>query len=101
MVRGVAAAETPKFVLPRPEALGVATSLNTPVVAPVQVDWNQIQSRLAKLNVVEYHKLAIRGGVQVSMVLGGTQRQQVNARGETEAAAILNALQQAEATQRQ
>jgi hypothetical protein len=101
VVRGVAGKELPKFVLPRPEALGVATSLATPAVAPVQVDWNQIQSRLGKLNVVEYHKLAITGGVQVTLVLDGAQRQQVDARGETEAAAILNALQQAEGTRRQ
>jgi hypothetical protein len=101
VVRGVAGKETPKFVLPRPEALGVATTFDTPVVAPVQVDWNQIQSRLGRLNVVEYHKLAVSGGVQVTLVLGGAQRQQVDARGETEATAILNALQQAETTRRQ
>jgi hypothetical protein len=101
VVRGVAGKETPKFVLPRPEALGVAMTFNSPAVAPVQVDWNQIQSRLGRLNVVEYHKLAVAGGVQVTLVLGGAQRQQVDARGDTEATAILNALQQAETTRRQ
>lgn len=98
VVRGVAGKEAPKFVLPRPEALGVATNLSVPApaaVAPVQVDWNQIQARLAKLNVVEYQKARVATGVQVRLTL--PQQQHIDASGETEAAAILSALQQAEA----
>jgi hypothetical protein len=102
VVRGVApTAPTapPKFVLPTPQALGVATSVNVPTAeTPVRVDWNQIQSRLQRLNVVEYHKVAAStGGIQVTLVL--PQRQRIDATGETEAAAIMNALQQAERRQ--
>jgi len=97
VVRGVAGKEAPKFVLPRPEALGVATSL--PATPPVQVDWNEIQARLAKINALEYRKVANpAGGVHVTLSFSSaTQRQQVDGRGDSEAAAILSALQQAEA----
>ena len=95
VVRGVAPEAPAKFVLPRPEALGVATSIQTaPIVAPVSVDWNQIQSRMERLKIVAYQKVHQGAGVRVSMTLPNQSPVQVE--GATEAAAILVALDQAE-----
>jgi hypothetical protein len=100
-VRGVSQEPppAPKFVLPRPEALGIAKSLNvapTPA-ASSQVDWNQIQARMERLGVLTYSKARMSsGGVRVTMTLPGVSAP-VEAQGATEAAAILVALQQAEA----
>jgi hypothetical protein len=103
----VSAPAQPKFTLPRPEALGVATSLNVPAAtapAPAKVDWNDIQARLVRLNVVEYQKApAPTGGIQVTLGIptaNPSQRQRFQAQGNTEAAALLVALQQAEAQRR-
>ena len=87
---------------PRPEALGVATSLDLqPAAAPVQVDWNQIQARMERVGVVGYDKDRTTPGiVRVTLALATAdpaRRQPVTAQGETEAAAVLVALQQAEA----
>ncbi len=100
-VRGVSQEPppAPNFVLPRPEALGIAKSLN---VAPTpaasrQVDWNQIQARMERLGVLTYSKARLPAGiVRITMTLPGNAAP-VEAQGATEAAAILVALQQAEA----
>jgi hypothetical protein len=103
IVRGVAPeAPPPKYVLPRPEALGVSTSLNMqPAAAPVQVDWTQIQARMERVGVVGYDKdRSTPGVVRVTLTLrtaDPARRQPVIAHGETEAAAVLLALQYAEA----
>ncbi|HZZ80452.1 MAG TPA: hypothetical protein VFE62_18255 [Gemmataceae bacterium] len=99
-VRGVAA-ETPRpFKLARPEELGVSTSLNlapkTQVAAAVPVDWNQIQARLERLRVQTYQKVRLQSGaIHVTMTLPGVATP-VQAQGETEAAAVLVALHNAE-----
>jgi hypothetical protein len=95
----------PKFVLPRPEALGVSADLRVaqlPAVALApQVDWNQIQARMERLGVLSYHKVRMpTGAVHVMLTLPSadpTRGRPVEAQGATEAVAILAALQQAEA----
>jgi hypothetical protein len=90
---------TPRFVLPRPEALGVSADLKVaPAPAPAtQVDWNQIQARMERLGVLSYQKVRLPTGViHVTMTLPGVVGP-VEAQGTTEAAAILVALRQAEA----
>ncbi len=94
-------APAPKFVLPRPEALGVSADLKVaPALAPApaaQVDWNQIQARMERLGVQAYNKVRMpTGAVHVTMTLPGAN-QPLAAQGATEAAAILVVLQQAEA----
>lgn len=89
----------PKFALPSPEALGVRMSAS-PAPATVQVDWKQIQSRMERLGVLRYKKNALSQGVAVSMLLPTSDPaigQPVEAQAETEAAAILLALDAAEA----
>ncbi len=97
VVRGVSAAEKPKFVLPRPEALGVSSSLKLPEQTPqavAAVDWQAIQTRMQQLNVKGYHKVRVpTGGFRVTLVLPTAP---VEAQGDTEAAAILVALHDAE-----
>src|ERR1700722_20979448 len=71
--RGVAAEPAPtKFVLPSPEALGVATNVKVPPALPV--DWNQIQTRMARLGVIRYQKNALSaGGIRVTLSLATSQ----------------------------
>jgi hypothetical protein len=103
VVRGVApeAPPLPKFVLPRPEALGVATSLSLQPTPAPPIDWQGIQVRMERVGVVGYRKECPAAGVvRVTLVLRTTdpsRRQPVTAQGETEAAAVLSALQYAEA----
>ena len=103
VVRGVAPEAPAKFVLPRPEALGVSTSLalqQPSPQAPVQVDWNQIQARMERLRVVRYNKVQQADGVHVTLLLptgDPTMGQPFEARANNEAGAIQDALQQAEA----
>ena len=97
-VRGVSADPVPtKFVLPSPEALGVATTVSVPQAAPV--DWRQIQARMERLGVLRYQKIPVpKGGCQVTLLLptvDPARSQPVEAQGETEAAAVLLALQTA------
>jgi hypothetical protein len=105
-VRGVSADLPAKFVLPSPEALGVTANLNLPqpAAATTRVDWNQIQSRMEQLKVLRYEKDCVpAGGVRVSMLLPTSdpmRGQPVEARAETEAAAIVMALDAAEAWMR-
>jgi hypothetical protein len=89
----------PKFVLPRPEALGVSVDLRLAQVAAVApaVDWNLIQARMERLGVLSYHKVRLpTGAVHVTMTLPGAS-QPMEAHASTEAVAILAVLQQAEA----
>ena len=104
VVRGAAPEGPPKYVLPRPEALGVATSLTVQPAAaptPVQVDWTQIQARMERVGVVGYAKDRPEASVvRVTLTLATadpSRRQPVTAQGGTEAAAVLSALQIAEA----
>jgi hypothetical protein len=95
VVRGVAPEAPAKFVLPRPEALGVATTIPAATVAaPALVDWNQIQARMERLKVVAYQKLHQGDGVRVSLTLHN--QAPVNAEATSEAAAIHLALERAE-----
>lgn len=96
--RGVPQEAQAKFVLPRPEALGISTGLKVaPTPAPLtHVDWNHIQARMQRLHVAAYSKARLPTGViRVTMTLPGAVAP-VEAQGATEAAAILGALQQAE-----
>jgi hypothetical protein len=90
-----------KFLLPSPESLGVSVSASPPPAAKVQVDWKQIQSRMERLGVLRYKKNALpNGGVGVSMLLQTSDPalgQPVEAQADTEAAAIILALDAAEA----
>ena len=102
-MRGVSAEPAAaKFVLPSPEALGVATKVQLPP-APA-VDWTQIQARMARLGVVRYRKdPSPKGGIRATLVLPTAdplRELPIAAEGETEAAAIMIALQQAETTVR-
>ncbi len=100
-MRGVSADPPAKFVLPSPAALGVTTSLNLPAAQKTVVDWNQIQSRMERLRVLRYEKDgSIPGRVSVKILLptsDPTRGQPVEAQAETEAAAIVMALDAAEA----
>ena len=95
-----------KFFVPSPESLGVSANLNLQATpAPTrQVDWNQIQARMERLKVLRYEKDRPQAGVvRVKMLLptsDPTRGQPVEAQAETEAAAILMALDAAEAWQR-
>jgi hypothetical protein len=105
-VRGVSADAIAKFVMPSPESLGVSTNLNlTATPAPAkQADWNQIQARMEQLKVLRYEKDRPQAGVvRVKMLLptsDPTRGQPVEAQAETEAAAVLMALDAAENWQR-
>jgi hypothetical protein len=100
--RGVPAETPARFLMPRPEALGVSASLNVPTATPTapvvapQVDWNHIQARMERLGVVGYQKMRLQTGA-VHVMLTMPNVQPVQGQGATEAAAILAALQQAEA----
>ena len=101
--RGVSADPPPKFMLPSPEALGVTANLNLrQSAAPnTPVDWNQIQARMERLGVLRYEKDRQQlGGVRVMLLLptsDPTRGQPVEAQAETEAVAIVMALDAAEA----
>jgi hypothetical protein len=99
--RGVAEATPARFVLPAPESLGVASNVALPAV---RVDWNQIQARMAQLGVLRYRKDSIAaGGCQVTLLLPTADPERgrpVTAQGETEASAVLLALEYAEAAVR-
>ena len=90
-----------QFLLPSPEALGVTVTASLPPAAKAQVDWNQIQSRMERLGVLRYKKSPLAtGGVCVAMLLPTSDPaigQPVEAQAETEAAAIILALDAAEA----
>lgn len=96
VARGVAPETPAKFVLPRPEALGVSKDVKVAPVAPPTIDWKQIQARMERLGVIAYQKARLENGtIHVAMTLPGNIP--VQAQGPTEAAALLAALQQAEA----
>ncbi|MSU78516.1 MAG: hypothetical protein EXS16_10530 [Gemmataceae bacterium] len=106
--RGVSGTGLPKFEMPSPHALGIATNLRQPtlpatVVPPQQpqVDWNQIQIRIERLGVRRYEKgRTPTGEIRVLLELPTTdpmRNHPVHAQGETEAVAVTRALQQAEA----
>ena len=96
----------PKFVLPTPEALGIATNIPMPSQAspPPAVDWNQVHARMERLGVLRYHKEAAPGGVRVTLLLpmaDPSRAQPVEAVAQNEAAAVLAALERSEAWMRQ
>jgi len=100
--RGVAAEPTPKrFELPPPEALGVTSNVALPTP---QFDWTQVQARMARLGVLRYRKDPVTpGGYRVTLLLPSadpTRGQPITAQGDTEAAAVLLALEYAEAAAR-
>ena len=87
-------AESSRFVLSSPDALGVKAQASA-----AQVDWNAIQARLERLRVVTYKKNTEGPGVRVTLHLPTANPglvQPVEAVAETEAAAALMALQAAE-----
>jgi hypothetical protein len=90
--------------MPSPEALGVSISLSPAPAAKTEIDWSRIQSRLENLRVLRYEKERPQPGViRVRIVLptsDPTRGQPVVAEAQTEAAAILMALDAAEAWQR-
>ena len=100
--RAVSADPIARFVLPSPETLGVTVRLNPPqpISTQASVDWNQIQSRMERLRVLRYEKDRLpAGGVRVRMLLPTSdpaQGQPVEAHAETEAAAVVMALNAAE-----
>lgn len=103
--RGVSAEVSAKFVLPSPEALGVSPPVPASQLAAVTapVDWNQIQARMEQLRVLKFEKERLSGGVRVVLVLPTSDPklgQPVSAQAVTEAAAIVLALDAAEAWMR-
>jgi hypothetical protein len=81
-----------RLVLPTPEQLGIAI---TPAAEKLVVDWNQVQSRLERLGIMRLQRDRLpAGGFRVVL---GLPTQQVEATGATEAAAVLLALERAEA----
>jgi hypothetical protein len=100
VVRGVSA-EPPavkKFLMPSPEALGITAAV--PAVIPTAaINWGQIQTCMERLGVLQYKKTPIANGVRVSMLLPTSSPgigQPVEAQAETEAGAIVMALDAAE-----
>jgi hypothetical protein len=86
----------PRVVLPSPEALGIKISSATPAAgtAPTAVDWNQVHARMEKLGVVHLQRDCLaQGGVRVILSLPSHSAE---ATGDTEAAAVLLALERAE-----
>jgi hypothetical protein len=80
-----------RIVLPSPEALGI--KINAPV-SSAAVDWNHMHARLEKLGVVNFQRDRLsQGGFRVILMLPAHR---VEANGETEAAAVLLALERAE-----
>src|ERR1043166_5106900 len=65
-VRGVMAEQTAKCVLRTPAALGRAdVAVAQPSDPKTTVDWNQVQARMERLNVLRYQKERLpSGGVQ-------------------------------------
>ena len=105
-VRGVAADQPPrKFVLPSPEALGVATNVSPAPSAQTRIDWNHVQARMERLGVLRYQKELVPScGCRVTLLLRSadpTCGQPVVAQAESEAAAVLMALEHAETWARQ
>ncbi len=101
--RGVSAEPvSARFMLPSPEALGVTTSLSSPVqaAATAPLDWNVIQGRMDRLGVLRYQKDRLpAGGMRVLLLLptaDATKAQPVEAQADTEAAAVTLALNAAE-----
>ena len=104
-VRGVMADQAPKFALPSPAALGVSdVNVAQPNAAKSAIDWKQVQARMERLNVLRYQKDRLpSGGVQVTMLLPTSdpaRGQPVTAEADTEATAIVMALEAAEAWQK-
>jgi hypothetical protein len=80
-----------RIVLPSPEALGIKIGPATPPAAP---DWNHVHARLEKLGTVNYQRDRLsQGGYRVILSLPAHR---VEATGDTEAAAVLLALERAE-----
>jgi hypothetical protein len=106
-VRAVSADPTPgvppRLALPNPEDLGIrlASAPVLPAAAPMAVDWNQVHARLDRLGVVNFRRDRLpQGGFRVTFTLPGAAALpggQVEATGDTEASAVLAALQRAEA----
>jgi hypothetical protein len=106
-VRGVApdsaplkqTAEQVRLLLPDPEALGIKVVANAPPPQPAAaVDWNAVHARLDRLGIVNYQRDRLpQGGFRVAFALGAPQAHQVEATGDSEAAAVLQALARAEA----
>jgi hypothetical protein len=92
----------PKFVLPSPEALGIAAN---PPAAATPIDWNQVHARMEKLGVLRYEKSTVpSGGVRVVLLLpmaDPTRGQPVEAVAANEGNAIAAALERAEAWMQQ
>lgn len=112
IVRGVSQDPAPaptvkKFVMPSPEELGVATtmSLTRQPAASAPIDWNALHARMERLGVLKYEKAPIpAGGVRVVLLLptsDPTLAQPVEAVAESEASALVAALQRGEAWMRQ
>jgi hypothetical protein len=92
-----------RVVLPSPEELGIKVGVPAPAPAAVvaALDWNQIHARLEQLGVIHFQRDRLpQGGFRVTCSLPtGTpaQAHQVEAVAATESAAVLDALQRAEA----
>lgn len=89
-----------KFVMPEPEALGLAVS-SAPAAAPTAtLDWNAIRARMHKLGVIGSHfDRAPQGGYRVIFTLPTAEpgrSQHIEAIGENEQVAVQQALSRAE-----
>lgn len=94
-----------RIALPSPEELGLAAAPAATVSAKTTtLDWNFAHSRLQRLSAVGFHIDRLSdGGFRVTFLLPTNQSQRthhIESEAQTEAAAVLGALDQAEAWMR-
>jgi hypothetical protein len=87
-----------RVILPSPESLGIKFATPSSVASAAAVDWNLVHARLEHLGVVNFQRNRLpQGGFRVVVSLPTTQLpHDVEASGDTEAAAVLLALHRAE-----
>ena len=83
-----------RVTLPSPEALGI----QAPKAAVANVDWNAIHERLQRAGALSMHTDRLPQGFRVTLLLpAGQQTQHIEAVAETEGAAVMAAVENAEA----
>lgn len=83
-----------RIVLPSPDELGIKIEPASTMTATAAVDWNQVHARLETLGIVQFQRERLpQGGFRVVLAL---PTRQVEAVADTEAAAMLQALERAE-----
>ena len=101
--RGQAPEPSPRtatpLVLPTPEALGLAAGHPAVLATAPEIDWNDARVRLRRLGAVGFHLDQTAPGqwrATLLVPLGAPQPRHVEANAATDAAALADALRQAE-----